>query len=176
MTEICRHYLGYADTPQTGGEKPHISLIVDLERLTQRTGRSEYGDGTVITARDALRICCDASISRIITEGPSEVLDVGRSTRTVTAAQRRALAIRDGGCVAEGCEASPWFCGVHHKTPWAHGGETNLKDLGKYVSRCSGARLGPISSRNMLSLRCRPDHIHAHNQMTHGEERSPPSR
>ncbi len=155
LIEICRYYLDYADTPQTGGEKPHISLIVDLERLTDGVGRSEYGDGTVITASQALRIACDASISRIITKGPSEVLDVGRRTRTVTAAQRRALAIRDGGCVEPGCEVPPWFCDVHHKTPWAHGGSTNLKDL---------------------ELRCRPDHIHVHNQMTHGEERSPPSR
>jgi hypothetical protein len=129
LVEICRDFLDHGDPPTTGGEKPHVSLIVDLERLTDGSGRSEFDDGTVITRRDALRVVCDASVSRIVTNGPSEVLDVGRRTRTVTTAQRRALTIRDRGCTAPGCDRPSRWCDVHHIEPWALGGPTDLDNL-----------------------------------------------
>ncbi len=129
LVNICLHYLDTADTPQTGGEKPHISLVVDIERLTTGEGRSEFDDGTVMTSRDALRIVCDSSISRIVTSGPSEVLDVGRRTRTVSPALRRALVIRDEGCTWDGCGMPARFCDAHHIIHWARGGDTNLKNL-----------------------------------------------
>jgi len=71
----------------------------------------------------------DAQFTRIITRGRSQPLDVGRVTRTVTFAQRLALIVRDGGCGWQGCDRPPRFCDVHHRVPWALGGETNLDDL-----------------------------------------------
>ena len=76
------------------------------------------------------RIACDAAISRIITDGPSAILDAGRTTRTVTPAQRRALTVRDNGCVFPNCGAPPNQCDAHHLTHWAHGGHTNLDNMG----------------------------------------------
>jgi len=148
LVEICRYYLDYADTPVTGGEKPHISLIVDLERVLNGEGRSEYTDGTVITRDNALRLLCDCSISRIITKGASEVLDVGRRTRTVTAAQRRALAIMYPTCQWPGCDRKFKWCDIHHEIPWVEGGRTDLQHLGPY---------------------CRPHHI-----CKHQGKRAPP--
>ena len=143
LVDICRYYLDYADTPQTGGEKPHVSLVIDLERVLTGEGRSEYTDGTVITRETTLRILCDCSISRIITKGPSEVLDVGRRTRTVSAAQRRALAIMYPTCQWPGCDRTFKWCDIHHETPWIEGGRTDIKHLGPY---------------------CRPHHIHKHRE------------
>lgn len=56
-------------------------------------------------------------------------LAVGRTARTATAAQRRALAIRDRGCIIPGCGIPAEACQAHHVTDWAGGGETELSNL-----------------------------------------------
>lgn len=129
LDEICRQWLGNG-APQKGGIRPHVSLVVDLETLMGRTGKvCRLQHVGTITPGTALRILCDASVTRIITDGRSMPLDVGRATRTATPAQRRALAVREGGCRAPGCDRPPEWCDVHHLTHWIDGGETNLDDM-----------------------------------------------
>ena len=47
-------------------------------------------------------IGCDSTVSRIVTAGASQVIDVGRATRTIPPALRRAVSARDGSCVGPG--------------------------------------------------------------------------
>ena len=61
--------------------------------------------------------------------GPTQPLEVGRTSRVVTAAQRAALAVRDGGCVLAGCDRPPAWCEAHHLRHWLHGGPTDLANL-----------------------------------------------
>jgi hypothetical protein len=56
-------------------------------------------------------------------------LAVGQTSRTATAAQRRALAVRDRGCIIPGCGTPPEICQVHHLHEWANGGATDLDNL-----------------------------------------------
>ncbi len=56
-------------------------------------------------------------------------LAVGRSARTATAAQRRALAARDRGCIIPGCGIPAEACQTHHVEDWAVGGDTDLPNL-----------------------------------------------
>ncbi len=56
-------------------------------------------------------------------------LAVGRTQRIATAAQRRALALRDRGCIMPGCEVPAERCQIHHLTPWTEGGATDLPNL-----------------------------------------------
>lgn len=58
-----------------------------------------------------------------------EPLALGRSRRFASTAQRRALTIRDRGCVIPGCDVTADTCQVHHVTEWAHGGNTDLEEL-----------------------------------------------
>lgn len=70
------------------------------------------------------RLSCDAGLVRI-THGPNgSVLDVGRRTRTIPPALRRALEVRDRGCRFPGCGLR--LCDAHHVRHWADGGETSL--------------------------------------------------
>ncbi len=60
---------------------------------------------------------------------PTQPLEVGRTSRVVTAAQRAALVVRDGGCVVAGCDRPPAWCEAHHLRHWLHGGPTDLANL-----------------------------------------------
>ena len=61
--------------------------------------------------------------------GPTQPLEVGRASRVVTAAQRAALVVRDGGCALAGCDRPPAWCEAHHLVHWLHGGPTDLANL-----------------------------------------------
>ena len=56
-------------------------------------------------------------------------LAVGRTARTATPAQRRALAARDKGCIIPGCAIPAEACQTHHVQDWATGGSTDLPNL-----------------------------------------------
>ncbi len=127
LVDLCGDYLDRGSAPIVGGEKPHVTLTVSLEALEKRAGKPcELDETGVITAEAARRLACDSSISRIITQGASEPLDVGRRTRTISSALRRALVVRDGGCVIQGCDRPPRWCDAHHIQHWVDGGETSL--------------------------------------------------
>src|SRR5829696_3311859 len=59
----------------------------------------------------------------------TQPLEVGRASRVVKAAQRTALAVRDGGCVFPGCSRPLAWCEAHHLRHWLHGGPTDLANL-----------------------------------------------
>jgi hypothetical protein len=61
--------------------------------------------------------------------GPTQPLEIGRTSRVVSAAQRAALVVRDGGCAVAGCDRPPAWCEAHHLRHWLHGGPTNLDNL-----------------------------------------------
>jgi hypothetical protein len=70
----------------------------------------------------------DAVLRRVVTAG-SAVLDVGRPVRFATPTQRRALRIRDRGCVVPDCRRPAKWCDVQHVVPYRAGGPTRLRNL-----------------------------------------------
>jgi hypothetical protein len=70
------------------------------------------------------RLMCQASVSRVITDGPSLVIDVGRASREFTVAQKRAILARDKVCKT--CGAPGEHCQYHHIWRWEDGGPTNI--------------------------------------------------
>ena len=105
------------------------TLVVDLDTLAgDSVGRCEHEHATV-GRQSARRHTCDGSIARVVTAGRSEVLDVGRLTRTISPALRRALVVRDGGCTFPGCDQPHHRCEAHHVIHWANGGRTILINL-----------------------------------------------
>ena len=87
----------------------------------------EDAGGLRVSAATAQRLACDAG-KVVMTHGTGgQVLDVGRKTRTIPPALRRALAARDRRCCFPGCAARR--CDAHHVTHWAHGGATRLDNL-----------------------------------------------
>jgi hypothetical protein len=129
LGEICGSYLNRSDRPHVGGERPHVTVTVDLEALRGGSGRSELDHVGPVAAGAARRLACDASVSRIITGPRSEPIDVGRQTPVVTPAMRRALVVRDRSCRFPGCERPHSWCDAHHVMHWADGGPTAMSNL-----------------------------------------------
>jgi hypothetical protein len=129
LGEICRAWMDTSDRPVVAGERPHVLVTLDLEALEGRAGRSELVDVGPVTPEAARRLACDAKVSRIITDGSSQPLDVGRSSKIVPPALRRAVIVRDGGCRFPGCGRPPSWCDAHHIRHWADGGRTALDNL-----------------------------------------------
>jgi hypothetical protein len=130
LGEICREWLDLAERPGLGGERPHVVVTMDLAALQARSGGgASLEDVGPITPEAARRLACDAQVTRVITDARSTPLEVGRTTKVVSPALRRALAVRDGGCAFPGCERPPGWCDAHHVKHWADGGETGLSNL-----------------------------------------------
>jgi hypothetical protein len=128
--EVCRGWLSHSDRPTVGGERPHITVVADLDTLEGRSSaRSETSVGTSVPAETVRRLACDAHVSRVITSGRSEPLEAGRSVRVVPPTLRRALSVRDGGCGFPSCDRPVSWCDAHHIRHWADGGQTDLANL-----------------------------------------------
>ncbi|MGH9135446.1 MAG: DUF222 domain-containing protein [Acidimicrobiales bacterium] len=116
-----------------GGEAvPEVSVLIDLDTL-----RNGVHDGTVAetSAGERLpvatirRLCCDADIVPVVLGGDGEVLDVGRSRRLATRAQRRALRAMHATCAHPSCQVAFDDCRIHHVSFWEHGGPSDLVNL-----------------------------------------------
>ncbi|MGW9339920.1 HNH endonuclease, partial [Streptomyces albidoflavus] len=83
------------------------------------------GPLSIATAR---RIACDCHLTPIVMDD-GVPLNLGRTSRTVSKKQRRALIARDHGCAFPGCGAPPAHCEGHHIKHWADGGPTDLDNL-----------------------------------------------
>jgi hypothetical protein len=129
---VCRFFLDHVDdagSARTGG-RPHVLTVVPVETLLAETGGSaRLESGMILRGAVARRLACDAGISRIITAGRSEILDVGRTTRSIPPALARAVIARDRHCTHPNCHAPPWLCEIHHIVHWAVGGTTSLDNL-----------------------------------------------
>ena len=100
-----------------------VSLHVSAETFE---GHFDGGDG--VSAETCRRLCCDAGIAPVVEDGDGHVLDVGRKTRTIPSAIKRALRARGRQCRFPGC-ANTRHVDVHHIVHWADGGETSLDNL-----------------------------------------------
>ena len=124
------HWRGWpSDAPVLAPDRHEIVVHVEADVLTDgRAGRCEIEHRTAIAAETARRLCCDTGIVPVV-DGPNgEPLSVGRRTRSIPPAVRRALSNRDRGCRFPGCPATQRLHG-HHVKHWAEGGETSLDNL-----------------------------------------------
>ncbi|MDQ2586949.1 HNH endonuclease [Saccharothrix yanglingensis] len=117
------------DLPTEAGERPHISVTIDHDTLRRGVGHAVLDSDHHLSAAQARRTACDATVLPVVLGGDSEVLDPGRAKRTVSTAQRRALHARDRACAFPDCHRPPQWCDAHHIQHRADGGTTDLDNL-----------------------------------------------
>jgi hypothetical protein len=116
------------------GERPVPEVSVLLDYDTLRAGLHdasvcETSDGVDLPVETLRRLCCDADVVPIVLGGASEILDVGRSCRVATRAQRRALRALHRTCASPQCTVGFDACRIHHVTYWFAGGASDLDNL-----------------------------------------------
>jgi hypothetical protein len=134
LAEMAETLLATAETdgsgrPRTGGDRFQVVIHVDQDSLSgdEAGDRCETDDGVPVSAETARRFTCDASIVTMV-ERNGRAVNVGRKTRTIPPALRRALRARDGGCRFPGC-TSRHHVDAHHIKHWARGGRTDMANL-----------------------------------------------
>jgi hypothetical protein len=145
---VCRAVLD-AGLPQDNGVRPHLSVVLSWESLVGRRGAAPAqldGFGPVSTSL-VRRLACDAQVARVVIAPDGSPIELGRSARAPSAAQRRAARVRDQGrCRVPGCRSR--LVQLHHLVHWVDGGPTDLANM---VSLC------PRHHRNVHSGRLRID-------------------
>jgi hypothetical protein len=97
-----------------------------------RDGRGDHGHDDHGRGAGGVADLLRAAATRLpptLGGAPAQPLEVGRASRVVTAAQRAALVVRDGGCAVPDCQRPPGWCEAHHLVHWLHGGPTDLQNL-----------------------------------------------
>jgi 5-methylcytosine-specific restriction protein A len=130
LTNICRRSLDNGEFGGSRKARPHVTVVVDLEQLDGTAAlisdaRSEAAHVGRLSKATLNRVACDCDVSRVIMRGRSEIIDVGRATRVISPALRKALVARDRHCTHPGCDKPPGWCEVHHVIPWQYGGTTD---------------------------------------------------
>ena len=116
----------------TAGDRYQVVLHVDAPAAGDEEvafdGALEVDDAAIhVSAETSRRLSCDAGVVRMQHDADGHVLDVGRKTRTIPSAIRRALSARDTRCQFPACSARR--CDAHHIEHWMDGGPTSLDNL-----------------------------------------------
>jgi hypothetical protein len=123
---VAESALGAGLDPGSRGDRYQVVVHVDAEALRAdgEDGNACLADGGHVSAETCRRLACDSALVVMRHAADGQVLDVGRRTRAISPALRRALEHRDGGCRFPGCGMK--LCDAHHVEHWADGGRTSL--------------------------------------------------
>jgi Domain of unknown function (DUF222)/HNH endonuclease len=123
FVELARAYLrGKSESRCGDSEHYRVTVHVDQTALADGTGRSG------LPVESVKRLCCDGETVVLVEDERGEPLNIGRKTRVVPTAIKRALWARDRGCRFPGCHRKR-FVDAHHVEHWSAGGETSLANL-----------------------------------------------
>ena len=130
LARVVEGFLSGVGNDQSGGDKYMVNIHTDIETLKEDgTGaESEIEDRSHVPAETSRRLACDCSIVHWHGNKQGDPLDIGRKTRSIPPAIRRALKRRDHGCRFPGCTCSR-FVDAHHIQHWADGGATSMDNL-----------------------------------------------
>ncbi len=154
LVSLCRKAQA-ADNTTSRGPGVDITLVLDTRNTAPTKNWCEPGaepaaespgpapllttiDGDPLELAHYAHLFCDASFFALLMNALGLPLDLGGSVRLATPAQRRALAVRDGGCVFPGCDAPPSWCDAHHVLHYEQLGPTDLANLALLCRRHHG--------------------------------------
>jgi hypothetical protein len=130
LERLAEAFLAGGGGESAGGDRYLVHIHTETEVL-QADGdgaESDCEDGGHVTAETSRRMACDAAVVHWREDADGEPLNIGRKSRTIPPAIRRALQRRDGGCRFPGCSCTR-FVDAHHIVHWADGGETAMHNL-----------------------------------------------
>jgi hypothetical protein len=132
LIAVGRNVLESGVLGQHNGLPTMIIIRTTLQDLESRAGVGVTGGGTIIPIRDVIRLGSHAHHSLAVFDGATgSALELFRTRRVASPAQRIMLIARDGGCTKPGCPVPAYGTQVHHAArDWADNGQTNVDELG----------------------------------------------
>ncbi len=141
LAEMTRAAAGALHTSVRAGEPPRVVVHTTPAQIAVAgsgggaaflgpapAGAASCEQTGPLTPATLALLACDAVIDRIVLNQSGRVLELTSLGRFFTAAQRRALGARDGGCAFPGCDRPPSWCDAHHIWYWSDGGPTTLQN------------------------------------------------
>ncbi|MDT8322171.1 MAG: DUF222 domain-containing protein [Xanthomonadales bacterium] len=130
LERLAESFLADGEKTSAGGDRylVHIHTGAEVLQADGEGAESECEDGCHLSAETSRRVACDAAVVHWRENADGEPLNIGRKSRTIPPAIRRALQRRDGGCRFPGCSCRR-FVDAHHIVHWADGGETRMENL-----------------------------------------------
>ena len=131
LVDVAWYHLDNGLVPQNGSQRTHLQVTASIETLKALDGApaAELEFSLPISAKAVERLACDCSLTRILLNSDSMVIDVGRAKRSISAPQRKVLNARDQHCVWPGCDRPASWTSGHHLKHWIHGGGSDLPNL-----------------------------------------------
>ena len=123
LERLADSYLAMEESDSTGGDRYTVHVHTRVGELQAATI-----DENDVSAETSRRAACDCGVVHWLENERGQALDIGRRSRNITPALRRALEHRDGGCTFPGC-TTRGHVDAHHVVHWADGGETKLDNL-----------------------------------------------
>jgi hypothetical protein len=113
-----------------GRRRPAVRVIVTEAHVRARSGHGYIeGHSDPVSFATIERHLCDTGAIAIGFDDDGQCVNVGRNKRFFTERQRTGMAVRDGGCMAVGCDRPPSYCEAHHIDQWARDdGKTDIAD------------------------------------------------
>jgi Domain of unknown function (DUF222)/HNH endonuclease len=137
LADACGYVLDHGsstEVPASGGRRPHLNIIVQLDDLERRARAAMLDFGGTLSPESLRMLCCDAAVIPIVMNGNGLPLDVGQQTRTIPEGVRRAVAARDRGCAR--CGRPPSWSEIHHVKAWCDQGPTCVSNCVMLCKAC----------------------------------------
>jgi len=131
LERLAEQFLSGGDSKSNnGGERCNLHVHTDIDTLQDdgQGAESNLENGQNVSAETSRRLACDCAVVHWLEDSDGNTLNIGRKSRTIPPAIRRALNHRDQGCRFPGCTAHK-HTDAHHVKHWADGGETRLDNL-----------------------------------------------
>ena len=109
--------------PTIGGAAPTLIVSVREEDAERGKGYAHAeGCDMPLGMAAALHVGCAGAIQRVTLGDDGRILRLGTEERVFNRHQRRAIALRDGGCIIPGCGVPAGWCEIHHVLEHVNGG------------------------------------------------------
>ena len=131
LVAIGLNALGSGQLGQHNGLPTSIIIRTTLQDLESRAGVGVTGGGSLMPIKDLIGLAGRANLwLAVFDKATGEALDLFRTKRVASLAQRMMLIARDGGCTKPCCAVPAYGSQVHHALcDWADGGNTNINEL-----------------------------------------------
>lgn len=114
------------DLPLLGGAAPTLVVSVRQDELASGRGRASLpGDDMPVPLAVARHVACAGTVQRVVLGESGRIVSIATLDRVFNHHQRRAITLRDGGCLIPGCHVPPEWCEIHHVDEHARGGATH---------------------------------------------------